>query len=138
MYLSSDDFITGVSSAFSFLKQSGFREQGYELSDTLRGYYYFYSKDELTVRIHYSLTNDWIDVDFIYRTDARGIIVSGDESLSLMIYLDSQGVKLTSYEEMMPKKAGFTQSLDLISDRVQKDARPIWTGKLKLTNNELL
>jgi hypothetical protein len=136
MYLSSDDFSTSVSSAFDFLKQAGFQEHGYELSSTRRGYYYFYSKNELTIRIHYSLTNDWIDVDFIYEPDARGIAVNRDDTLMLMIYLDFKGVQ--DYEGIMPKSVGFVKSVELVSDRVKTDAQPIWTESLKVTNRELL
>ncbi len=136
MYLTTEDFISGVSSNFSFLSEYGFQELGYEPSASKRGYYYFYSTNSLTVLIHYSLTNDWIDVDFIHEANAKKTMTNRNNSLALRVFLFSNGIK--GYEEIMPKSIDFTQSVSIVGDRVKTLCKPVLTGEVKITDKEAL
>ena len=74
------NFIKGVRNSFIITNWLFiYRPESYQLTSSRRGYYYFNSNKNLTVRIQYSLTNDWIDVDFIYQADARNVMTNWDQ-----------------------------------------------------------
>lgn len=134
MYITKDVFTSRISSEFAFLKEIGFQEIGYNPAS--RGYSYYYSTNQLTVRIHYSLTNDWLDVDFLFQPLDLSTIPNDENSIMLMTLLSYLGIH--NHGEMMPKSVGFTESAKMVAEKVKSEAWDIITGKFKITAEEAL
>jgi len=82
------------------------------------------------------LTNEWIDVDFIYESNATGLITNWDNSISLMTLFAYK--KLTGYELIMPKSIGFNKSIFQVGKKTQELGEDILDGSTKLTTNDVL
>ena len=134
MIIKRDTFIKEIKEQFRFLTELGFDEIGFELSE--RDYYYHYLKNKLLVRIRFNLPNNWVEVRFIYNatnSDAREL---SDNSISLMTLLSCN--KIYSYEDIMPERIGFSESVRLVAYNTECHAKSILSGESTITEQESL
>jgi len=134
MHIQQDTFINEIKAQFRFLTELGFDDIGFELSE--RDYFYHYLKKNLLVRIRFNLPNNWIEVTFIYNATNSKAREPSDTSISLMTLLTCN--KIYSYEDIMPERIGFFESVRLVAYNTECHGKSILNGESTITERESL
>ena len=134
MHIQKDTFIKEIKAQFRFLTEQGFDDIGFESSE--RDYFYHYLKKTLLVRIRFNHPNNWIEVTFIYSATNSKTRALSDSSISLMTLLTCN--KIYSYEDIMPERVGFFESVRLVAYNTERHAKSILNGESTITEDESL
>jgi hypothetical protein len=128
-----EDFLGQVKAEFGFLINKGYSEKTF--TKTQYSYNFFYLKDNVGIKIHYSLRNENFEVIFYKESHLEnGDLQDETKSLDLTYYFAARSYPLIFYDAIMPKIIGFESSVKALAYIVRTIASEIIDDKDWITN----